>query len=221
MLTCLGKREIIKYGLIVLIFSALIIFSAVKISAWFYLTLTLPAVVFGFILYFFRDPERKIPADGNLLLSPADGTVTHLEKIPDEENFKREAWRVSIFMSIFDVHLNRAPFGGAVEKIVYKKGEFFDARNKDALNLNESNTIIFSTANDQLPLFVVRQIAGLIARRIVCTVKIGDEVCAGSKIGMMKFSSRCELIVPVDSGVEWSIKIGDHVSAGESILGKI
>ncbi|GHV20997.1 phosphatidylserine decarboxylase proenzyme [Planctomycetales bacterium] len=221
MFTSLGKREIAKYGAILVLAAIGLWFFGAAVSCAFYYLLIIPTLLFGFLLYFFRDPERQIPTDHNAILSPADGTITHLEKVPASAIIGEECWRVSIFLSVFNVHLNRAPFAGAVTAVTYQKGSFLDARDNASLDKNESNTIVFRSDHPRLPVFAIRQIAGLIARRIVCIVKPNDQICAGSRVGMMKFSSRTDLLVPVKSGVTWQIKIGDAVFAGTSVLGKL
>ena len=215
--TSMGRNEIFKYTFFIL----LLILIMILAGSWFIWMLPLPLALLGFLFYFFRDPERISPNDINALISPADGTVTHIEKITDCETLHCEAWRVSIFLSIFDVHLNRSPFSGTVKEVIYQKGEFFDARNPDSLTRNENNTIIFVGQNPKLPLFAIRQISGLIARKIVCAVKPGDTVNAGTRIGMMKFSSRTDFIIPADSNIVWNIKIGDKVEAGSTIIGRL
>lgn len=217
MFTALGYREIAKYGAIL---AAIALFFLFLGGAFIYL-IFLPFFLFGFVLYFFRDPERIIPDSPNIILSPADGTITHLEKFDDGEYLKIPAWRLSIFLSVFDVHLNRTPFTGTVKEVIYKKGDFLDARDNDALRQNEANTIIFTSENEKLPTFALKQIVGLIARRIVCIAKAGQIFHAGTRIGMMKFGSRTDLIIPANTEIEWIVKIGDKVSAGSSILGRL
>ena len=216
-LTTMGKKEVSKYGGLML----LLIILLLVCGGFFRWLVVFPLILLGFVLYFFRDPERKTPEDPTALISPADGTITHIEKYFEKESLNCEVWRVSIFLSIFNVHLNRAPFTGTVKDIKYKKGEFLDVRDPGSLERNEYNTIVFNTSNPKLPVFAIKQIAGLIARRIVCIVKPGDQVNAGTRIGMMKFSSRTDLLIPVENEVVWNVKIGDKVEAGATILGKL
>lgn len=215
--TSMGRKEIIKYISFLLILSVLLFFA----GGWFLWLLLLPAALLWFLLYFFRDPERLTPNDASALISPADGTVTHIEKFIDNDYLHSEAWRVSIFLSIFNVHLNRAPFAGTVKEVVYRKGEFLDVRDPNSLERNECNTVIFASQDSRLPLFAVRQVAGLIARRIVCLLKPGDSINVGTRFGMMKFSSRTDLIIPADCNVIWNVKIGDKVEAGRTIIGRL
>ena len=166
------------------------------------------------MLSFFRDPEREVPQDKNILIAPADGTIADIEII-DEPNFIGvKTLRVGIFLSIFDVHINRSPCSAKIEKIMYREGQFLDARNPEAGKANESNDLWLTrteTPNDKL---IVRQISGAIARRIVCKAQIGQNMAAGEKFGMIKFGSRTELYVPARDGVHCLVKIGDKVKAG-------
>lgn len=216
-LTSMGNKEISKYFLFLVLLSASIIY----IGGNFLWLLTLPIALFVFLLYFFRDPQRLVPNDNQALISPADGTVTHIEKFIDDTALHGEAWRISIFLSIFDVHLNRSPFTGTIKDVIYQKGEFLDARNAKSLDKNESNTIVFASSDPKLQSFAIKQIAGLIARKIVCLVKPGDVVNGGTIIGMMKFSSRTDLIIPANTNVIWNVKIGDKVEAGRTVIGRL
>jgi len=172
---------------------------------WFGLPLFLLA---AFCMYFFRDPERDIPG-GPVAVSPADGKVVAV---------RREATgrtRISIFLNIFDVHVNRAPIGGTITDVQYRKGRFLVASKETASVENEQNTITVEGNGTRV---VFKQIAGLIARRIVFTKKTGDRVCAGERIGLIKFGSR----VDVEFGTEWDILVhkGMHVAAGSSVLAR-
>lgn len=220
LITKMGLREVIIYNLISLILAFGFIMVGTEHS-WCYWLLICPLIMSGFVLYFFRDPSRTISQDPNAIVSPADGVVTHIEKISNSDDFPEEMLRISIFLSIFDVHLNRSPFPGSVTKVEYKKGEFLNAMSGDSLHRNECNTITFSTKDQRLPMFAVRQIAGLIARRIVCLLECGDSAEKGERIGMMKFSSRTDLFVPAQTKLEVNVKVGDKVYAGTSILAMI
>lgn len=165
-------------------------------------------ILAAFCLYFFRDPERTIPA-GPVAVSPADGKVVSI--VPDSAG----ANRVSIFMNVFDVHVNRTPIAGKVMCIKYQKGQFLAADKEAASQANEQNTITVEGNGSRV---VFKQIAGLIARRIVCYKKPGDILDAGERIGLIKFGSR----VDVFFGPEWevSVRVGEHVSAGSSVLAR-
>lgn len=169
--------------------------------------LAAPFFVFGvFCLYFFRDPDREVP-QGPIAVSPADGKVMAV-KLEDGRT------RVSIFLNIFDVHVNRTPVSGTIKDIQYKRGEFLVASKEVASTQNEQNVVTIQT-DDGVEL-VFKQIAGLIARRIVFSKKVGERLQAGERIGLMKFGSRMDVLF----GPEWMIvvKPGDRVAAGTSVL---
>jgi phosphatidylserine decarboxylase len=173
------------------------------------------AAVFGFAVNFFRDPNRSTPQDEGLVIAPADGKVVAVRKVGENEFFHAEAWMVSIFMSPFNVHVNRSPISGVVRHTRYIKGEYFAAFADKASEKNEQ-MIVGIEGNHQKVMF--KQIAGFIARRIVCRLTPGDEVTAGERIGMIKFGSRVDVLFPVSATV--SVKVGDRTSAGETILGE-
>lgn len=161
-----------------------------------------------FCLYFFRDPERTPPA-GNLMVSPADGKVVAIRKMEDGQT------RVSIFLNIFNVHVNRTPIPGRVAEVIYRKGKFLVASHEAASSENEQNTLVVEGQGTRV---ICRQIAGLIARRIVCYKQTGDRLDAAERIGYIKFGSR----VDVFFGPEWvpAVRIGDRVAGGSSILAR-
>lgn len=168
-----------------------------------------------FILTFFRDFERSITAEELEIVSPADGTVVELQEVENEEYLLGKATKISIFMSVFNAHVNRAPYDGTVKKVVYKKGKFLNAMKESSAQENESNTIYLSTSKGDL---TIRQIAGLIARRIVCPLKEGDQLKKGQKFGMIMFGSRVEIYLPAQN-VKVYVTKGDKVYAGLTILG--
>ena len=159
-----------------------------------------------YCLYFFRDPERIAPA-GNVLLAPADGKVVSVREMPSGET------RVSIFLNIFNVHVNRTPIPGKITGVVYQKGKFLVASHEAASSENEQNTLVVEGQGTRI---VCRQIAGLIARRIVCYKHAGDVLGPGERIGYIKFGSRVDVLF----GPEWNtcVNVGDKVSAGTSVL---
>ena len=176
------------------------------------------AVVLIWVLSFFRDPERIPPADKNILLAPADGTIRDIE-IVDENNFiGGKALRIGIFLSIFNVHINRSPCDAKVAKITYKKGKYVDARNPQAGAVNESNDLWLIKTCGPKDKLIVRQISGAIARRIVCRAKENQELAGGEKFGMIKFGSRTELYLPQQKNAKLLVKPGDKVKAGLSPL---
>lgn len=164
------------------------------------------ALLAAFCLYFFRDPERTVPA-GDLIVSPADGKVVSVKDMGHGET------RISIFLNIFNVHVNRSPIPGKVLEVFYRKGRFLVASHDAASVENEQNTLVIQGERGKV---VCRQIAGLIARRIICYKQAGDTVASGERIGYIKFGSRVDVIF----GPEWQpvVKRGDRVAAGKSIL---
>ena len=153
------------------------------------------------------------------LLAPADGTVVEVTSVDEDRYLKDKATKVSIFMSIFDVHVNRIPCSGRVEFIDYQRGSFFDARTKDASLKNENNSI--GLAADNGSRFLVKQIAGLIARRIVCPIRVGERLEQGQRFGMVKFGSRLELFIPKNTPVRIMVKEGQKVVAGLTVLAEL
>lgn len=180
-------------------------------------------VLFILVLNFFRDPERKTPIDVSNIISPADGKIIDIQKVMEENFFHRDVTRVSIFMSIFDVHVNRSPVKGVIDYVHYNKGLFLPAYREKASLDNEQMIIGFTMSakeNGQRELKVMlKLIAGLIARRIVFWKNMHEEIQQGERIGMIKFGSRVEVYLPED--VKLSVKEGDRVKAGETIIGKI
>ena len=171
--------------------------------------------VLGFVTNFFRDPERSTPAGGNLILAPADGKVVVVKKIFDNEFFHSDVWQISIFMSPLNVHVNRNPISGIVKHTRYVKGEYFAAFEEKASEKNEQMIVGVEGAGGKV---MFKQIAGFIARRIVCPLKSGDTVQAGERFGMIKFGSRVDVFVPLT--VEIKTKADDVTIAGETILGE-
>jgi len=171
--------------------------------------------VLGFITNFFRDPERTTPKGGNLIIAPADGKVVVVKKIFDNEFFHADVWQVSIFMSPLNVHVNRNPISGVVKHTRYVLGKYFAAFEDKASEKNEQMIVGLENANGKV---LCKQIAGFLARRIVCQLKPGDTVVAGQRFGMIKFGSRVDVLVPLS--VDLRTKIGDVTIAGETILGE-
>jgi phosphatidylserine decarboxylase len=172
-----------------------------------------PILLAAFFLWFFRDPERVIPAGEGLVVSPADGKVTD---ISSTQMNGLPCTRISIFLNVFDVHVNRAPIGGVVQSAVYKKGQFGNAMAPASADDNEQNTV---TLEGDGMTVVFKQIAGLLARRIVFNHKPGEKLLRGQRVGLIKFGSRTDVIFPQPA--EISVKLGDRVKGGESILAKV
>lgn len=169
------------------------------------------------VIYFFRDPERVIPNDPAALLSAADGLVTHVGEVDDPDFPGGKALRISVFLSIFNVHVNRLPRTGKVIDVRYFPGDFLDARHAECHIRNEQLWIDMEEAGAGRRIRV-KQISGAIARRIVCWLKPGDEVRAGDRLGMIKFGSRTDVLIPAGLAVEVLVKVGDTVQGGSSIL---
>ena len=222
-------KEGIKIITVILLLSAffLFLYFYAKYIYLKYLFLSLFFLFFLFFLfsiYFFRDPERKPDSilGGGEIVSPADGKVIFLQEVFDDRFLKEKAVKVSIFMSLFNVHINRIPIGGRVEKIIYNKGKFFSANLDKASIENEFNGVILNVednAGEKNKRIAFVQIAGLIARRIVCNIKEGDRVQSGSRFGLIKFGSRLDLYLPLS--FKQSVKVGDRVFSGKTIVGKI
>jgi len=171
-----------------------------------------------FFVNFFRDPRRTPPSGDQLLVSPADGKILFVEPEVDEPRFLRgRAAMVSIFMSPLDVHVNRAPLDGDIEAVHYNPGEYFAAYSDKASLENEQNAIVLRAADGRRILFI--QIAGFLARRIVCRVRPGDRVRRGERVGMIKLGSRVDVWIP--GAVRLRVAAGDRVRAGETVLGEL
>ena len=179
--------------------------------AWFFTLLTL------FVVWFFRNPERTGPENPFQCISPADGKVIRIEAVPGGSDSGLPFLKISIFMNVFNVHVNRIPFSGQVASIRYSPGKFLSANLDKASALNEKNTVIIRM--DDGKEIVVVQIAGLIARRIVCWIKEGMRVKRGERFGLIRFGSRVEVLLP--PGSIPLVKIGDKVRAGETLIGEL
>jgi phosphatidylserine decarboxylase len=212
-----GQAEILVFSAIYLGLGTLTGWAATAVHPLFWLP-TIAALVFWLhLLWFFRDPERVIPSNPDALVSPADGTVTHVGEVEAADFPGGRAFRISIFLSVFNVHVNRVPRTGRVVDVRYFPGCFLDARHPECATHNEQLWIDFEDGSSRRPVRV-KQISGAIARRIVCWLKPGDEVRAGERFGMIKFGSRTEVWLPVDLGIETQVKVGDKVKGGSTVL---
>ena len=191
-------------GLFVLPLAGLTVLSA--LVGWWVLT-GLGLLLTAGVALFFRDPERIIPQTRGTIVSPADGRV--MEIVAEDPQTRR----ISIFLSVLDVHINRAPYGGTVRTVVYTPGKFLAAYRPEASHLNEANTV---TIEDHGKTFIVKQIAGVLARRIVCRVRPGDVLEKGQRYGLIRFGSRTDLLLP--AAAEVVVQVGDVVRGGETIL---
>jgi phosphatidylserine decarboxylase len=212
-----GLAELLFFSGIFALLSAAVVLLGVLIHPLLLLLLILTLGPWLFVLSFFRDPERTIPADPDVLLSPADGTVTHVGETADADFPGGRAFTISIFLSVFNVHVNRLPRSGRVAALRYYPGEFLDARAADCSVRNEQFWIDLTDARTE-SLIRVKQIAGAIARRIVCWLKLDEDVRAGERLGMIKFGSRTEISLPVELVQEALVRVGDTVHGGSTIL---
>ena len=195
---------------------AFLAFAAV--AAWFvwpWLSMLFLLLIFCTVA-FFRDPDRVSPIDPNLIVAPADGSVRDIVELDESEVFKAKTRRVGIFLSIFDVHTNRAPIDGRIVYRQHREGLCLDARRADCSEKNESMTWAFENPRATI---VVRQLTGAIARRIVAWAEIGDELKKGERFGMIRFGSRTELYLPLNAEV--FVKVGDHVLGGSTIIARL
>jgi len=172
-----------------------------------------PLALALFAMWFFRDPERRVPQEPGLIVSPADGIVTEAEWV---ETTQGSRLRVSIFLNVFDVHVNRVPISGTVTVVDYREGSFLNAGRAASAIENEQNMVVI--AGDECEV-AFKQIAGLIARRIVCNVKEGDRVVRGQRMGMIKFGSRCDVLMPAEANLR--VRVGTRVTGGVSVLGSL
>jgi phosphatidylserine decarboxylase len=190
-----------------------LIFAGALISTWISL---LFVALFFYTVAFFRDPNRTDPADANAIVAAADGVVADIREIEEPEVLKSLTRRVGIFLSVFDVHTNRAPVSGRITFRQHRKGLCLDARRADCSDKNESMTWAFQNARATI---VVRQLTGAIARRIVGWSQIGDELKRGQRFGMIRFGSRTEIYLPLNAEV--LVKVGDRVKGGATIVARL
>lgn len=189
--------------------------SAIAYWVWPWLII-LPGILFLFVLFFFRNPERQIPEDELTLVSPADGVVMDVERVYEDQFFNGESIRVRIFLSIFNVHVNRSPMAGEVVFRAYRPGKMIPAFKSHASELNEKNYVGIKNRHMQI---LVTQVTGFIARRIVCWVKKGDMLTKGERFGLIKFGSCTEIFLPTN--VEIMVSPGDKVRGGLSVVGRV
>lgn len=173
----------------------------------------IPFVLVAFFLWFFRDPHREIPQGEGLVVSPADGKLTEIARVRTPNG---ERVRLSIFLSVFDVHVNRAPVEGTILGVTYRRGLYLNAMNPESAAKNEQNTVVIGTSDGYEVTY--KQIAGLLARRIVCTKREGDRVKRGEHVGLIKFGSRTDLILP--GNFEVLAKEGQRVKGGATVLAR-
>lgn len=206
--------KIAKEGLL-FILPALLLAVLFALPGWWPATAVFALLTAAFV-FFFRDPARRPPTGEHLVVSPADGKVVRIDTFPSHPDIPGPVTRVCIFLSLYDVHLTRAPLSGDVRRVDYHPGKFFPAYRDEASELNESNGILL--AGERLPIFV-KQIVGVAARRIKCFVRAGDRVSRGRKIGLMYFGSRVEITFP--PGITIKTGVGQKVRAGESVIAEV
>ena len=220
-----GMRELKLYGavsgvvMLAAVFLAFYCFTRIDVA----LLVSLPFIfTFIWVLSFFRNPKRPLPRGEHRLVAPADGTIFDIAEVDEPDFIGEECTRIGIFLSIFDCHINRIPCSGTVETIRYKRGAFFSAlKAKQCSKRNESNFIGISNAADTGTRVAVKQIAGQIARRIVCDLQEGAEVERGQQFGMIKFGSRTEIFIPTSSNFKIKVKLGAAVRAGRTVIGTL
>lgn len=199
---------------------AAVITVALAMLSWKFPVFSPLAVLFGvltlFVVFFFRNPGRVTPTDEKTVIAPADGVVIY-QGIAREDHLGEEMTKISIFMSVFNVHINRVPITGTVLDTFYTKGKFLDVRDERATFENEQAGLVIETTNGKR--MVVVQVAGLIARRIVCYAKKGDQLVRGRRYGLIRFGSRLDVYLPRDTAL--NVKIGDRTVAGETVLGTL
>jgi len=169
-----------------------------------------PVLLAAFFLWFFRDPQRTVPDGEGLIVSPGDGLVTETAAISTPEGPRQ---RISIFLSVFDVHVNRSPIGGVLTQVRYRKGEYLNAMNPSSADRNEQNAVTVRGSGFEV---TFKQIAGLLARRIVFNFSEGDAVERGQRVGLIKFGSRVDVLLPAEAALR--VKIGQRVKGGSSVL---
>ena len=178
-----------------------------------YTITAIPLVLAVFFLWFFRDPERQIPTGAGQIVSPADGVVTEAEWI---ETVSGSRLRLSIFLNVFDVHVNRVPVSGTVKTVEFREGGFLNAMKPESVLTNEQTLILIDAGGYDVGF---KQIAGLLARRIVCNLKVGDKVQRGQRMGLIKFGSRCDVLMPAEANLK--VKMGSRVRGGSTVLAEI
>jgi phosphatidylserine decarboxylase len=212
-----------KHGTMEMIIGTLLLVALSMVLAWVWWPLgLLPVPVLVWLFAFFRDPHRVVPGDVGVMVSPADGVVTDIKDVDHDPLLEGPAVRVGIFLSVFNVHVNRAPCDARVVSLHYKKGKFVSAlKHDECSNDNESNTILLADPISGQKSCVVKQIAGLIARRIICTPAVGDRTARGERIGLIKFGSRTELTIARNLYPDVLVKVGQKVSGGSDIIARL
>jgi phosphatidylserine decarboxylase len=207
----------LEVTLIVLIGAAVTVITGYYWQWW----ALLPGALALALLSFYRDPSRNAPADGNLLLAAADGKIIRVERDYRAGDDDHRELRIVIFLSVLDAHINRSPCAGRVTQTRYSAGKFLNALRAEATDRNENNLVEIQPRPPLPGPVYVRQIAGVLARRVVCTLQPGDEASAGQRFGMIKFGSQTEIRVPEDTRWDVLVHKGDHVKAGLTVLARL
>ena len=210
-----------KYGVPQILFFGGVTLAGAGLAAYLlWYVAPLFGLAFLFVLYFFRDPSRRVPEEPGALVSPADGKVVEVDEVQEHDFLHARAHKIAIFMSLMDVHVNRVPCDGRVETVVHTPGRYHNAATEAASRENEAVALVLADVEDRTRV-LVRQVAGVVARRIVCDAAEGDRLLRGRRYGMIKFGSRLEVFVPVETGFEPAVRIGQTVRAGETVLGRV
>jgi len=216
MITRHGFREISLAGAILAVLAGALCWAWP--AAW--LAFVIPAAVIWLaVTLFFRDPPRTAPTDPRVIVAPADGKIVEISQADEPWFIGQAAHKIAIFMSVLSVHVNRSPCAGRVEKVDHRPGQFLNALRAEASAKNEASLIAIRNTEVNQPILVM-QIAGLVARRVVCAVAPGAVLRRGQRIGAVKFGSRAEVYVPAGAPFRWRVKLGDSVRAGVTILGE-
>jgi phosphatidylserine decarboxylase len=212
---------IAKEGLREIGIATLVLGAGAIVGGCLFWPLAIPFVVIWiWVVSFFRDPKRRRDYQTGDLCAPADGTVTELTELDTYEPLGGPAIRIGVFLSLFNVHVNRAPCAGRVRSLSYRAGEFLDARHPESGRRNESNTVTIEPDPPMPGPIQVRQVAGVLARRIICHATANEQLPIGARFGLIKFGSRTELIIPRQEGTEIKVKVGDKVFAGLTIVAR-
>jgi phosphatidylserine decarboxylase len=198
----------------------LLVLTILLAASRFWYAAFVPGVPLCLIVYFFRDPPRRIPSEAGLLVAPADGKVVEITRLANDEFIGGPAVRIGVFLSIFNVHLNRAPADTRVIALRYSPGEFLNALNPESAIRNENTWIGLEEESPPYRRMVVRQISGAIARRIVCDLRPGEVLARGQEFGMIKLGSRTELIIPDGDDLSIEVEIGQKIKAGETVMAR-
>lgn len=216
-----GGRLIAKEGLREISLATIVLAALGAGAGYVWWPLAIPfAIVWGWVLSFFRDPKRVRSYAPGEICSSADGTVTEVTTLDHHDAVGGAAVRIGVFLSLFNVHVNRSPCAGKVRSLFHKPGAYLDARHPESGTRNESNTVLIDPDAPMPGPIEVRQVAGLVARRIICNVKVGEHMPIGYRFGLIKFGSRTEVIIPRRPETQIAVQVGDKVHGGLTILAR-